>query len=96
MLNLIIRFCVKEPWLVVLLTIGLSVAGWISFKSIPIDAIPNIGENQVIVLTPWPGRSPKDIEDQVLEVFDSGKEKTVLGTLTVSVLASKAFKSIVA
>ena len=65
MLNLIIRFCVKEPWLVVLLTIGLSVAGWISFKSIPIDAIPNIGENQVIVLTPWPGRSPKDVEDQV-------------------------------
>lgn len=65
MLNFIIRFCVKEPWLVVLLTIGLSVAGWVSFKSIPIDAIPNIGENQVIVLTPWPGRSPKDIEDQV-------------------------------
>ncbi|MCO8123371.1 efflux RND transporter permease subunit [Stieleria sp. TO1_6] len=65
MLNLIIRFCVKEPWLVVLLTVGLSIAGWISFKSIPIDAIPNIGENQVIVLTPWPGRSPKDIEDQV-------------------------------
>ncbi len=65
MLNLIIRFCVKEPWLVVLLTIGLCIAGWVSFKSIPIDAIPNIGENQVIVLTPWPGRSPKDIEDQV-------------------------------
>ncbi len=65
MLNLVIRFCVKEPWLVVLLTIGLSVAGWVSFNSIPIDAIPNIGENQVIVLTPWPGRSPKDIEDQV-------------------------------
>ena len=65
MLNLIIRFCVKEPWLVVLLAVGLSIAGWVSFKSIPIDAIPNIGENQVIVLTPWPGRSPKDIEDQV-------------------------------
>lgn len=65
MLNVLIRFCVKEPWLVVLLTIGLSVAGWVSFKSIPIDAIPDIGENQVIVLTPWLGRSPKDIEDQV-------------------------------
>ncbi|QDT13445.1 efflux RND transporter permease subunit [Planctomycetes bacterium K23_9] len=65
MLNLIIRFCVKEPWLVVLLTVGLSIAGWVSFQSIPIDAIPDIGENQVIVLTPWPGRSPKDIEDQV-------------------------------
>ncbi|MCM2369968.1 efflux RND transporter permease subunit [Aporhodopirellula aestuarii] len=65
MLNLLIRFCVKEPWLVVLMTIGLSVAGWVSFRAIPIDAIPNVGENQVIVLTPWPGRSPKDIEDQV-------------------------------
>ncbi|KAA5539744.1 efflux RND transporter permease subunit [Roseiconus nitratireducens] len=65
MLSLLIRFCTKEPWLVVLLTIAISVAGWFSFKSVPIDAIPNVGENQVIVLTPWPGRSPKDIEDQV-------------------------------
>ena len=31
----------------------------------PIDAIPNVSENQVIVLTDWPGRSPKDIEDQI-------------------------------
>ncbi|TWU04576.1 efflux RND transporter permease subunit [Stieleria varia] len=65
MLNAIIRFCVKEPWLVVLLTVGVTVFGWISYRRVPIDAIPNIGENQVIVLTPWPGRSPKDIEDQV-------------------------------
>ncbi|QDT04967.1 Cation efflux system protein CusA [Rubripirellula lacrimiformis] len=65
MLNFLIRFCVKEPWLVVMLTVGVSIAGWISFRAIPIDAIPNIGENQVIVLTAWPGRSPKDIEDQI-------------------------------
>jgi hypothetical protein len=31
----------------------------------PIDAIPNVGENQVIVFTEWPGRSPKDVEDQI-------------------------------
>ncbi|MCA9192056.1 MAG: efflux RND transporter permease subunit [Planctomycetales bacterium] len=65
MLNLIIRFCVKEPWLVLLLFVGSSVGGWLVFQAIPIDAIPNVGENQVIVLTPWPGRSPKDIEDQI-------------------------------
>ncbi|TWU33653.1 Cation efflux system protein CusA [Novipirellula aureliae] len=65
MLDATIRFCVKEPWLVVMLTIGVTVFGWISYNRVPIDAIPNIGENQVIVLTPWPGRSPKDIEDQV-------------------------------
>lgn len=65
MLTRIVRFCVQEPWLVVLLTLGISIAGWFSFRRVPIDAIPNIGENQVIVLTPWPGRSPKDIEDQI-------------------------------
>ncbi|MCA9047370.1 MAG: efflux RND transporter permease subunit, partial [Planctomycetaceae bacterium] len=65
MLNLLIRFCVKEPLLVTMLALVMSVGGWFAFKAVPIDAIPNVGENQVIVLTPWPGRSPKDIEDQV-------------------------------
>ena len=65
MLNLLIRFCVKEPILVVMIAAALTVGGWFAFKAVPIDAIPNVGENQVIVLTPWPGRSPKDIEDQV-------------------------------
>ncbi|MDJ0764410.1 MAG: efflux RND transporter permease subunit [Myxococcota bacterium] len=32
---------------------------------VPVDAIPDIGENQQIVFTTWPGRSPRDIEDQV-------------------------------
>ena len=65
MLTSLVRFCVKEAPLVVLLALGLVVFGWYSYQTVPIDAIPNIGENQVIVLTPWPGRSPKDIEDQV-------------------------------
>jgi Cu(I)/Ag(I) efflux system membrane protein CusA/SilA len=32
---------------------------------VPVDAIPDIGENQQIVFTPWPGRSPQDVEDQI-------------------------------
>lgn len=32
---------------------------------VPVDAIPDIGENQQIVFTPWAGRSPQDIEDQI-------------------------------
>ena len=32
---------------------------------VPVDAIPDIGENQQIVFTKWPGRSPQDIEDQI-------------------------------
>ena len=31
----------------------------------PIDAIPDLSENQVIVFTDWPGRSPQEVEDQV-------------------------------
>lgn len=32
---------------------------------VPVDAIPDIGENQQIVFTSWPGRSPQDVEDQI-------------------------------
>ena len=65
MLNALIRFCVTER-LIVLLVTGLTIsAGWYCTQKVPIDAIPNIGENQVIVFTPWPGRSPKDVEDQL-------------------------------
>jgi Cu(I)/Ag(I) efflux system membrane protein CusA/SilA len=32
---------------------------------VPVDAIPDIGENQQIVFTSWPGRSPRDVEDQI-------------------------------
>jgi Cu/Ag efflux pump CusA len=31
----------------------------------PVDALPNLGENQQIVFTEWPGRSPQDVENQV-------------------------------
>jgi copper/silver efflux system protein len=34
-------------------------------RPIPVDAIPNLGENQQIVFTEWPGRSPQDVENQV-------------------------------
>lgn len=32
---------------------------------VPVDALPDLGENQQIVFTDWPGRSPRDVEDQV-------------------------------
>ncbi|MFG0334416.1 MAG: efflux RND transporter permease subunit, partial [Maioricimonas sp. JB049] len=65
MINAIIRFCVRERLIVLLLTAVVIAAGWYSVRHVPIDAIPDIGENQVIVYTAWPGRSPKDVEDQI-------------------------------
>lgn len=64
-LKSILEFCIRERMVVLLATAGLIIAGWWSLEHVPIDAIPNIGENQVIVFTAWPGRSPKDVEDQV-------------------------------
>jgi len=65
MINSIIQFSLRERLLIALATVGLIAFGWDSTQKVPIDAIPNVGENQVIVLTEWMGRSPKDIEDQI-------------------------------
>ncbi len=65
MMRQIISFCVREPLVMVVVTVAVIVSGWFAMRNVPIDAIPNIGENQVIVFTAWPGRSPKDVEDQI-------------------------------
>ncbi|MBM3998954.1 MAG: efflux RND transporter permease subunit [Planctomycetes bacterium] len=65
MLRTCIAACVRHPILTLLAATVIAAAGAAAAWTIPIDAIPNVGENQVIVLTEWPGRSPKDVEDQV-------------------------------
>jgi copper/silver efflux system protein len=65
MLPSVLRFVVRERLVVLLLAAGLVAAGWHSSQVVPVDAIPNVGENQVIVFADWPGRSPRDVEDQV-------------------------------
>lgn len=65
MIKTLVDFCLRERLVVLVVTVATIAYGWHSFQSVPIDAIPNISENQVIVLTDWPGRSPKDIEDQI-------------------------------
>jgi Cu(I)/Ag(I) efflux system membrane protein CusA/SilA len=65
MLRPLIEFCVRQPFLTLLGAIAVAIVGGYCATTVPIDAIPNVGENQVIVFTEWPGRSPKDVEDQV-------------------------------
>ena len=65
MLRAFISFCVRQPILTLLAALVIAAIGWYCALTVPIDAIPNVGENQVIVFTEWPGRSPKDVEDQV-------------------------------
>jgi Cu(I)/Ag(I) efflux system membrane protein CusA/SilA len=39
--------------------------GWWALGATPIDAIPDLSDNQVIVFTDWAGHSPQEVEDQV-------------------------------
>ena len=76
LLDRVLRFCLEKKLIVALLlggvlAWGISVApfswetGNLPRTPVPVDAIPDIGENQQIVFTEWMGRSPQDVEDQI-------------------------------
>jgi len=65
MVKYLIAFSFRNRWLVILFSLALFAWGAWSVKQNPIDAIPDVSENQVIVFTEWMGRSPQVIEDQV-------------------------------
>ncbi|HET6991050.1 MAG TPA: efflux RND transporter permease subunit, partial [Bacteroidia bacterium] len=65
MVQKLISLSLRNRWLVLVLSTGLFLWGFYSMKQNPIDAIPDLSENQVIVFTEWQGRSPQVIEDQI-------------------------------
>jgi Cu(I)/Ag(I) efflux system membrane protein CusA/SilA len=65
MIHRLIEICLRNRGLVVVLYLGLAVWGYWALLRTPIDAIPDLSDNQVIVFTDWPGRSPQEVEDQV-------------------------------
>lgn len=65
MINRLISWSIHHRWMVIAVTLGLVVLGVYSLDSTPIDAIPDLSANEVIVFTKWMGRSPQLIEDQI-------------------------------
>lgn len=65
MIERLIEASIRNRFLVLILAVGLSAAGLYAVFDTPIDAIPDLSENQVIVFADWMGRSPREIEDQV-------------------------------
>jgi Cu(I)/Ag(I) efflux system membrane protein CusA/SilA len=65
MINRIIEFALRNRFLIV--AVYLAIAGWgyWALTRTPIDAIPDLSDNQVIIFTDWIGRSPQEVEDQV-------------------------------
>ncbi|MDP6051393.1 MAG: efflux RND transporter permease subunit [Candidatus Latescibacteria bacterium] len=65
MLERIIEWSVKNRFLVILGTVFLIVAGTLGMVRIPLDAIPDLSDVQVIIFTEYPGQAPQLVEDQV-------------------------------
>lgn len=65
MVQKLITLSLRNRFIVLIIAIAAFVFGVIAVKKNPIDAIPDLSENQVIVFTEWMGRSPQVIEDQV-------------------------------
>src|SRR5438876_11359990 len=65
MIHRLIEFSMRNRGLVIALYLGLAIWGYWALLHTPIDAIPDLSENQVIIFTDWTGRSPQEVEDQV-------------------------------
>lgn len=65
MIEKLIELSIRNRYFVILCAIGLTLAGIYAVYDTPVDAIPDLSENQVIVFTDWMGRSPREIEDQI-------------------------------
>ena len=61
----LIRWSIENRLLVVIATLILAGWGWLSVKQIPLDAIPDLSDVQVIIRTEFPGQSPQVVEQQV-------------------------------
>jgi Cu(I)/Ag(I) efflux system membrane protein CusA/SilA len=66
-----ITWSVRNRWPVVFCAVAVAVAGAASLWRLPVDAIPDLSENQVIVFADWPGHSPREVEDQVTHPLSS-------------------------
>ena len=65
MIRALVDFALKNRWLVLAGTVVLVAWGVISFRSLPIEAYPDVANNYVQIITQWPGRSAEEIERQV-------------------------------
>jgi len=65
MLNKLINYFINNAFITVIIFITISIISVIAIIKTPIDALPDLSENQVVVMTRWPGQTPTNIEDQV-------------------------------
>src|SRR5579862_7465879 len=75
MIQALVDFCLKNRLLVIAVAVLLFIWGVISFRSLPVEAYPDVANNYVQIITQWPGISAEQIEQQVtipLEIVMNG------------------------
>jgi CzcA family heavy metal efflux pump len=65
MISKLIEAALRNRFIVLMIAAALVIYGAYALKTTPVDAIPDLSENQVIIFTEWMGRSPQIMEDQV-------------------------------
>src|SRR5260221_11991367 len=65
MIHKLIEWSLNHRGIVIVVYLCIAAAGYWALIRTPIDAIPDLSDNQVIVFTDWTGRSPQEVEDQV-------------------------------
>ncbi len=61
----LIEYCARNPFATLFLILAIAIGGYQALIRVPLDAIPDLSDVQVIVFTEWPGRSPDIVEDQI-------------------------------
>ena len=61
----VIAASARNPFLILFSVVALALWGYYSLRHIPLDAVPDLSDAQVIIFTEWPGRSPDLVEDQI-------------------------------
>jgi copper/silver efflux system protein len=87
MLNRIIEWSVRNQFLVLIFVVAIVGAGTYAFINIPLDALPDVSDVQVIVYTRWPGQPPQIVEDQVTYPITT----TMLAAANVKVVRGYSF-----
>jgi len=65
MFKKVFSFSTNNPFLSITIGIIVMISGFYAFTKLPVDVIPDIGENQQIIITNWDGHSPDDVEEQI-------------------------------
>jgi copper/silver efflux system protein len=72
MIDRIIQWCIRHRFIVACATLLIIILGTRAIYQTPVDAIPDLTENQVLVYADWMGRSPQEVEDQLTYPLSTG------------------------